>query len=200
MHGSEAVTVTSTKRFSGCRGSALENETKPRKPPFHGIRRGQVRKVCFSPEGAKVNSPGRQPWGCLAKRSAEPRRGGSNVGFGVSAAPSGLAQNVELPVVPGLTPWAIDCRPFGAVRQQARCLLLLIVDTNHAENRLVLDSRSASGKLPGLTRPGPAGRSRWAWRPFGAFRSNYGAFRSNYNATIMVTLRQRLRDNRVENT
>ena len=66
-----------------------------------------------SPEGATVNSQGRKP---LVRRSNDrrkPPRGDRNTEIGDSVAPSGLMRLFSI-MSQGLTPLAIDYRPFGA--------------------------------------------------------------------------------------
>src|SRR5262249_9293187 len=68
----------------------------------------------FSPEGALVNSQGGQPLVQSRRPPSQPRRGGRACdGSPVSAAPSGLLRSSPLSIQ-GLTPLAIDDRPFGA--------------------------------------------------------------------------------------
>ncbi len=65
-------------------------------------------RVCpKSPKGAKVPSPGRQPW--------EPRRP-SPWSRRIFGRPCGASEEDRFlsPRFPGLTPWAIHFRPFGA--------------------------------------------------------------------------------------
>ena len=78
--------------------------------PFAKRRRSPaacaVVRVC-SPEGTKVNSPRRKPW-VTAQHRTKPRRGGRDLsplrGWAYSATRH-----------PGLTPGAINFRPFGAI-------------------------------------------------------------------------------------
>jgi len=65
----------------------------------------EIRKHRRSPEGAIVNSQGREPLETI-RLPKEPRRGGSSV------APPGLS--LLCVSFQGLTPLAIECRPFGA--------------------------------------------------------------------------------------
>jgi hypothetical protein len=77
--------------------------------------------IC-SPNGATVSSPGREPWVCGATpltMSSEPRRGDRSAWRDLgSVAPPGLGRGDRtVPSgFPGLTPWAIDGRPFGAAK------------------------------------------------------------------------------------
>ncbi len=77
-------------------------------------------KPGLSPEGAAVNSPGRQPWVergvSTTLRSPAGATDGNRWPVGPSVAPSGLSEedHVAVSSSPGLTPWAIHCRPFGA--------------------------------------------------------------------------------------
>ena len=62
----------------------------------------------LSPEGAIVNSPGREPWGWWSKRSCEPQRGDRGVESDVFCRPFGARTQLGLDFFSGLTPWAID--------------------------------------------------------------------------------------------
>ncbi len=65
-----------------------------------------------SRNAATVNSPERQPWEYGPDGSGEPQRGGRRRGLELLSLRWGFGC-VTLIEVPGLTPWAIDCRPFG---------------------------------------------------------------------------------------
>src|SRR6266498_5756104 len=72
----------------------------------------------FRPEGAAVNSPGRQPReGDRAPRAVLLSPEGTVVAPGATVAPSGLKKTARL-AFPGLTPRAIDARPFRAEEGQ----------------------------------------------------------------------------------
>ena len=64
-----------------------------------------------SPEGAIVNSQGREPLGPGRYGTGEPRRGGRSGCAESSAAPPGLSWHARHSSQ-GLTPLAIDCRPY----------------------------------------------------------------------------------------
>src|SRR5215831_19231514 len=68
----------------------------------------------FSPEGAAVNSPGRQPREQTGSQEDSPEGAAVSDGVWVSAALSGLGCCVHVRWFPGLAPRAIDDRPFGA--------------------------------------------------------------------------------------
>ena len=59
------------------------------------------------PVGTTANSLGRQPWGCGPPASPEPQRGDSPVTVALFGAARILTRDS-----PGLTPWAIDFRPY----------------------------------------------------------------------------------------
>ena len=106
----------------------------------------------FSPNGAVVNSPGRKPWEGTAPNSRAPTGRKSLLPGEDSAAPLGLFTFYILRY-PGLSPWAIDCRPLGA---------------NHVRTTPANSQRSLDLTL----RPSRAVRP--AWRPAGIARHRQG--------------------------
>ena len=73
--------------------------------------------IGLSPGGAAVNSPGREPWVLGGRGETSPSPGGATEASGPALSPlRGSGVGVPWPV-PGLTPWAIYCRPSGAKKQ-----------------------------------------------------------------------------------
>src|SRR5207237_10438041 len=74
-------------------------------------------RLVFSPEGAVQVSPGREPWVGEPAITQAPKWRYSPRSVGGCVAPSGLGSVRRCD--PGLTPWAMMCRPFGAEKPHA---------------------------------------------------------------------------------
>src|SRR6266542_4035327 len=100
----------------------------------------------FRPEGAAVNSPGRQPReGDRAPRAVLLSPEGTVVAPGATVAPSGLKKTARL-AFPGLTPRAIDARPFRAEEGQ-RTSETILPGGRVVRNPTVKRSKYKAGRL-----------------------------------------------------